>query len=95
MNIEKIIAAYCEITGISDEELCGDGRSERLWVGRYMIWAYLHIEHNIPTSTIAERFRRSRANVFRGIRLLKHQVAYTKKQREQYTALKSQLKGRE
>lgn len=54
---------------------------------RYMCYRYLHEELSWSASRIGRLFNRSRINVFRGIRILRHQMAFSSTLREQYCRL--------
>lgn len=91
MYLNRIIENYCQITGYTIEQLSDSNNNKNKWYARYFIWHYLHCDKKISIGNIAKLFNRSRASVFRGIRLLKHQMYYDKGIRTRYEKLKKQL----
>lgn len=87
MSIEKVIEAFCCQKNITFNELFGVQRGVTIWYTRYMIWYYLHCECGISATQLSQRFFRNRPSIFRGIRLLKHQMKYSKALRDEYDSV--------
>lgn len=57
---------------ITEEELLGKNREERISVARHIIWYVLHYRCNMSASALSKRFLRSKRIVFRGISKIKN-----------------------
>lgn len=93
MNIDLVIDIFCENRGISRDIVLGDGRGADVWCLRYMIWHYLHYNAKLSATQLSKLFRRNRPSIFRGVRLLKHQMKYNKELRAEYHAIVLKIEG--
>lgn len=85
--MDDIICYFCEKTGVKYDDCISKRGATDLWLVRYMIWHYLHATKKVSTSTIANKFGRTKANIFRGVRLFKHQLRYNKRTRDLYESV--------
>ena len=92
-EIERVIRIACGRLGLEYEELMGGKQTLKLWRGRYMIWHYMHCDMGISSGKIAACFGRERGSVFRGIRLIKHEMKICPKVREVYYGLCKEIEG--
>lgn len=79
-----IIESFCEELGMDSAEVLGKDKNAKLWNARYLIYYHLHFGMGLSANRIAKIFDRDRVNIFRGIRLIKHQMKYDNKLREKY-----------
>lgn len=93
MDIDRSIDIFCENRGTDRNIILGDGRGTEVWCTRYMIWHYLHYNVNVSATQLAKLFRRNRPSIFRGIRLLRHQLKYHRDLRTQYHSIVSKIEG--
>lgn len=89
----SVIEAFCTATDTDISAILGRDRSLKVWNVRYMIWHYLHFNMGASASRIAKIFDRDRVNIFRGIRLIKHQMKYDSRLREKYYDICAKIEG--
>lgn len=93
MDVDRIIDAFCESKRVDREKVMGTDRRAEIWYTRYMIWMYMHRELKVSASKLSDIFKRNRPSIFRGIRILEHQLMYHKDLREQYDSAVGKLRG--
>lgn len=87
MNIEDIVSIFCQERCISTTVLYGTERRNNIWITRYMIWHYLHYDCKMSASKLSKHFKRNVPSIFRGIRIMKHELKYNKWLRTQYHSI--------
>lgn len=87
MDAHQIIEIVCGIRGISTETVLSYESKSEAWYTRYMLWMYLHTNKRMSANKIARIFNRNRPTIFRGIRLLKHQMVYDKALSAEYETI--------
>lgn len=84
IELKRLTERFCIAAEIDYDEMMGTRHRLALWNARYMAWHYLHYDKGISANRIARFFNRDRVNIFRGIRLLKHQMKYDSTLRNKY-----------
>lgn len=87
------IESFCAATDTESDAVLGREKSLKIWNVRYMIWHYLHYNMGASANRIAKIFNRDRVNIFRGIRLIKHQMKYDSRLRETYYDICARIEG--
>lgn len=93
MVFENIVSVFCSSRGTTQESVFGADRKAEVWYTRYMLWHYLHYNANLSANQLSRMFNRNRPSIFRGIRLLKHQMKYDKNLRAEYHAIVEKIEG--
>ena len=93
MTIEQIICFFCNENGVNTDEVCGRTKKLPVWTTRYMIWHYLHITHKISGGKLAKMFKRNLPSIFRGIRIIKHEMTLYKDLRSKYDSIVKKIEG--
>lgn len=88
-----VIESFCEELGIDSAAVLGKSKSLELWNARYMLWHYMHYYMGFSATKISRIFDRNRPSIFRGIRLIKHQMKYDSKMRETYYGICAKIEG--
>ena len=91
MPYNLIIKRYCEIKGLTLEELTAVSRNPEIWFANYMLWYYLHCEMKVSIGKMCKIFKRTRPSIFRGIRILRQQMFYHKDINERYESMREEL----
>lgn len=91
MTLDNIIAFFCDRRGIAQENLFRHFKGNQESLTRYMLWHYLHTSHHYSASSLAKLFRRNIPSIFRGMRILKHQMAIYEDMRQEYNALVKEI----
>ena len=85
--MQSIIESFCSYRGTSVDDVFSEKILKQLYCTRYMIWHYLHCRKKVPCSKLAKMFSRNIPSIFRGIRILKHDMCYHKRVREEYESI--------
>lgn len=93
MNSDKILLFFCEAMGTDIASVRGKDRRLRSCYARYMVWMYMHYDAGMSANKIGQMFRRERAGVFRGIRIIKHNMKYDESLRNTYDNVRKKLEG--
>lgn len=88
-----IIEIICNLRNVSVSDVMSDARHGLVPSTRFMVWLYLHYDNGWSANRIAKTFGRTRTCVFRGMRILKHQMKYNKEMREEYQGILKRLEG--
>lgn len=93
MNIENIVETFCKMRNVQPSELFGGRRQKDVWNTRYMVWHYLHYELKMSANKLSVHFNRNRPSIFRGIRIIKHQMMFDKDLRKEYHRIIKEVEG--
>lgn len=88
-----IIDFFCDKRGVACELLFSDRLLITVSTTRYMIWYYLHYRKGYSASRLSRIFNRSRASIFRGMRIFKREIKYYKQTKTEYDSIVIQLEG--
>ena len=58
-----------------------------------MIWYYLHYNAGMSATALSRQFQRNRPSIFRGIRIIKHQLKYNKELSAEYHGIVKKMEG--
>lgn len=92
MDINEAIDAVCLGQGIERESLLND-KCDKVIMARNCLWVYLHCESGFTIRTIMQAFGRSRRTVFRGIRLIRDVMGYSKDIQRLYADVSADVKA--
>lgn len=93
MTIEDVINYVCERNGFIYDDLLEYDKSYNKATTRYMLWFYLHVEMKVSIGVLSKMFNRNRPSIFRGIRILRHDMKLYKDTADRYIALKTELEA--
>lgn len=93
MTIEDVINYVCERNGLTHEDLLVYDKSYNKATTRYMLWFYLHVEMKVSIGTLSKMFNRNRPSIFRGIRVLRHDMRLYKDVADNYQSIKKELEA--
>lgn len=95
MTTSETISFFCKKRGVGIAQALS--RLDHLTVNitRYMIWHYLHKKLSISAGHLALLFKRTRATIFRGIRVLDTQMIYHEEIKKNYYDIVKELEGLE
>lgn len=93
MTTDSIIDYVCERNGLSREDLLIYDKSYSKILIRYMLWFYLHVEKKVSIGWLSKTFKRNRPSIFRGIRVLRHEMKLYKDKADVYNAFKKELEA--
>lgn len=93
MNIDNIVETFCKMRYVLPSELFGDRRLKDVCNTRYMVWHYLHYDLGMSANKLSAHFNRNRPNIFRGIKIIKHQMMFDKDLRKEYHRIIKEVEG--
>lgn len=86
-TIANVVDVFAKRKDVATEEIIGHRNTREFCVIRYMIYEYLHNELRFSVSVIARFFGRTRANIFRGIRVLRGWFEYHEAMKDEYLSI--------
>lgn len=93
MIADNVINTFCRMRGVDRETLESRSHESSVWETRYMVWHYLHYYKDMSAGLLSKIFHRNKPSIFRGIRLIKHQMRYYAELREEYYRIVEILEG--
>lgn len=95
MTIEQIICFFCKENNVCTDDVYGRTKTLSVWTTRYMIWHYLHSKYKTSGGKLAKMFNRNIPSIFRGIRVIKHEMGLYKDLKVRYDSIVQKIEGAE
>lgn len=93
MDNNKVLYFFCEAMGADTVAVVGKDKRLCVCNARYMVWMYMHYAAGMSANKIGRMFRRERSGIFRGIRIIKHNMKYDESLRRTYNKVCEKLEG--
>lgn len=93
MTIQEIICVFCNENQVNPDDVCGRVKKLSVWTTRYMIWLYLHVNMGLSGTKLSNMFKRNLPSIFRGIRVIKHEMSLYKDVRLKYESIVRKIEG--
>lgn len=93
MPTSRIINLICAHKDVTPDRVFTADRHQEVIFARFAIWYHLHYSLKMSATQLSKMFGRSKANIFRGIRVFKYHLRYDKKFKDDYESLIEKLEG--
>lgn len=87
VDIENTVRIFCDERETEYAKIYSTESNARLYYTRYMIWHYLHYNRKMSSGRLSREFGRTKRTIFRGMRLLRHQMRYDSRLRKEYNEI--------
>lgn len=92
IDIDKLCEFGAQFFGIKECVMYNKGKQDnQTTLCKWMIWYYLHREHEIPVSVIGSKFHRKKRNIFLSLRKVSYWIEYQRYMNETYTKFKEEF----
>lgn len=91
MTLDAIIECFCQEHQTTKNELFSNTKQVDISYVRYMIWFYLHYNMGLSANQLAKIFNRNRPSIFRGMRIIKHNIKHNREIRDKYHSIVERL----